>query len=85
MPEVARQLRPSLHVPEFPSDTSPANLSFFNIFPTYFTAMNGHTTYSERSIARHQEEKDLPGGWMVLKFGGTSVGKFAENIAEIVQ
>ncbi|OCK85467.1 aspartate kinase [Lepidopterella palustris CBS 459.81] len=44
---------------------------------------NGYTHGSER-IA-HQEEKHLPGGWVVLKFGGTSVGKFAENIAEIVQ
>lgn len=33
----------------------------------------------------HQEEKELPGGWVVLKFGGTSVGKFAVNIAEIVK
>ena len=44
---------------------------------------NGYTPRSER-IA-HQEEKNLPGGWVVLKFGGTSVGKFAENIAAIVQ
>ncbi|KAF2756019.1 aspartokinase [Pseudovirgaria hyperparasitica] len=43
-------------------------------------AMNG----IER-LTSHQEEKHLPGGWVVLKFGGTSVGKFAENIAEIVQ
>ncbi|EON69603.1 aspartate kinase [Coniosporium apollinis CBS 100218] len=33
----------------------------------------------------HTREKDLPGGWVVLKFGGTSVGKFARNIADIVQ
>ncbi|KAF1957439.1 aspartate kinase [Byssothecium circinans] len=44
---------------------------------------NGHTHESER-IA-HTEEKHLPGGWQVLKFGGTSVGKFAENIADIVK
>ncbi|ORX93018.1 Aspartate/glutamate/uridylate kinase [Clohesyomyces aquaticus] len=45
--------------------------------------VNGYIHESER-IA-HTEEKHLPGGWVVLKFGGTSVGKFAENIAEIVQ
>ncbi|PSN71595.1 aspartate kinase [Corynespora cassiicola Philippines] len=58
------------------------------------SAVNGHTHESQR-IA-HTEEKDLPGGytppeaaalkkWNVLKFGGTSVGKFAENIASIVK
>ncbi|KAF2181741.1 aspartate kinase [Zopfia rhizophila CBS 207.26] len=45
--------------------------------------VNGYTHESER-IA-HTEEKHLPGGWVVLKFGGTSVGKFAESIAGIVQ
>lgn len=44
---------------------------------------NGHKHLSER-IAGHTEEKHLPGGWVVLKFGGTSVGKFATNIADIV-
>ena len=44
---------------------------------------NGHTHESER-IA-HTEEKHLPGGWVVLKFGGTSVGKFPQNIADIVK
>ncbi|KAF2261168.1 aspartate kinase [Lojkania enalia] len=44
---------------------------------------NGYKHESER-IA-HTEEKHLPGGWVVLKFGGTSVGKFAENIAGIVK
>lgn len=47
------------------------------------TTMNGYKHESER-IA-HTEEKHLPGGWQVLKFGGTSVGKFAENIAAIVE
>ena len=45
--------------------------------------VNGYKHESER-IA-HTEEKHLPGGWVVLKFGGTSVGKFAENIAGIVK
>jgi aspartate kinase len=45
--------------------------------------VNGHMRQSER-IA-HTEEKHLPGGWVVLKFGGTSVGRFAENIAGIVR
>ncbi|OCL14000.1 aspartate kinase [Glonium stellatum] len=47
------------------------------------TLTNGYHPGSERTA--HQEEKNLPGGWVVLKFGGTSVGKFAENIASIVQ
>ncbi|CBY01138.1 hypothetical protein IAQ61_012020 [Plenodomus lingam] len=44
---------------------------------------NGHKSESERRA--HTQEKHLPGGWVVLKFGGTSVGKFAENIADIVK
>jgi aspartate kinase len=56
--------------------------------------INGHKHESERiahteekhhSRIAHTEEKHLPGGWVVLKFGGTSVGKFAENIAGIVK
>lgn len=47
------------------------------------TTTNGYQR-GER-IATHTEEKDLPGGWVVLKFGGTSVGKFAENIAQVVK
>ncbi|PVI07648.1 aspartate kinase [Periconia macrospinosa] len=47
------------------------------------TLINGYKHESDR-IA-HTEEKHLPGGWQVLKFGGTSVGKFAENIADIVK
>ena len=50
---------------------------------TMSTTINGHKHESER-IA-HTEEKHLPGGWQVLKFGGTSVGKFAGNIADIVK
>lgn len=32
----------------------------------------------------HQKEQDLPtgGNWVVQKFGGTSVGKFAVGIAQ---
>jgi aspartate kinase len=49
-------------------------------------ASNGHTYGPEESIP-HQKEKNLPGGgnWVVQKFGGTSVGKFATGIADIVQ
>ena len=47
------------------------------------STVNGYKHESER-IA-HTEEKHLPGGWVVLKFGGTSVGKFSENIAGIVK
>jgi aspartate kinase len=45
--------------------------------------MNGFTHQSER-IA-HTAEKHLPGGWIVQKFGGTAVGKYAENICQVVQ
>jgi hypothetical protein len=47
---------------------------------------NGHTYGSEDSIP-HKMEKDLPGGenWVAQKFGGTSVGKFPLNIADIVE
>lgn len=47
---------------------------------------NGHT-YGEADSIPHEMEKNLPGGgnWVVQKFGGTSVGKFAFNIAGIVQ
>lgn len=34
-------------------------------------SVNGYKHESKR-IA-HTEEKELPGGWVVLKFGGTSV------------
>lgn len=43
---------------------------------------NAISTESSTRIQRHQEEKYLPGGWIVQKFGGTSVGKFARGIAE---
>ncbi|KAF2275299.1 aspartate kinase [Westerdykella ornata] len=45
--------------------------------------MNGFTHQSER-IA-HTAEKHLPGGWIVQKFGGTAVGKYAENICQVVK
>ncbi|KAF2811267.1 aspartate kinase [Mytilinidion resinicola] len=42
-------------------------------------------TYANGAVRiAHTEEKELPGGWVVLKFGGTSVGKFAEGIVEVV-
>lgn len=48
------------------------------------TLTNG---YTNGDSIPHQKEKNLPGGgnWVVQKFGGTSVGKFALNIADIVQ
>ncbi|KAF2744425.1 aspartate kinase [Sporormia fimetaria CBS 119925] len=45
--------------------------------------MNGFAHASER-ITR-TAEKHLPGGWIVQKFGGTAVGKYAENICEVVK
>lgn len=49
--------------------------------PTTFTM--AYTNGFEQSIP-HQQEKNLPGGgnWVVQKFGGTSVGKFAVDIAQ---
>ncbi|KAF2087536.1 aspartate kinase [Saccharata proteae CBS 121410] len=47
--------------------------------------MSPTLTNGDASRTNHQEEKELPGGWVVLKFGGTSVGKFAVNIAEVVK
>ncbi|WPG97911.1 Hypothetical protein R9X50_00069400 [Acrodontium crateriforme] len=48
---------------------------------------NGHSPAANGAIEgriSHTEERDLPGGanWVVQKFGGTSVGKFAVKIAE---
>ncbi|KAJ4354100.1 uncharacterized protein N0V89_005833 [Didymosphaeria variabile] len=48
-------------------------------------ASETETFTGDRVRIAHTEEKHLPGGWVVLKFGGTSVGKFAENIAAIVR
>jgi aspartate kinase len=35
----------------------------------------------------HSMEKDLPDGgrWIVQKFGGTSIGKLASNVCDIVE
>jgi aspartate kinase len=33
-------------------------------------------------VKRESRRNDSEGGWIVQKFGGTSVGKFAGNIAE---
>ncbi|KAI9714777.1 MAG: Aspartokinase [Bogoriella megaspora] len=47
--------------------------------------IDSHTDGIERIIP-HTQEMNLPGGRrVVLKFGGTSVGKFPLNIADIVQ
>lgn len=35
----------------------------------------------QRPMTPRSHEETLPGGWVVQKFGGTSVGKFAKNIA----
>lgn len=42
-------------------------------------AVEGNGTSSEASS---RWRNDSEGGWVVQKFGGTSVGKFAVNIAE---
>ena len=48
-----------------------------------------HTSngYAVADSIPHTMEKDLPGGgnWVVQKFGGTSIGKFSTNIADIVE
>jgi aspartate kinase len=51
---------------------------------TMSAIINSHKREVKR-IANHTEENRLPRSWIVLKFGGTSVGKFAENIAGIVK
>ncbi|KAK4543079.1 hypothetical protein LTR36_005856 [Oleoguttula mirabilis] len=45
---------------------------------------NGPVTHGIPDRIPHTQERDLPGGanWVVQKFGGTSVGKFAVKIAE---
>lgn len=50
---------------------------------------NGHgriveTTLPDAYSIKHTPERNLPGGgnWVVQKFGGTSIGKFAVSIAE---
>jgi hypothetical protein len=47
------------------------------------TQSNG---YYENSIP-HSKEKDLPdgGNWVVQKFGGTSIGKCAASIGDIIE
>jgi aspartate kinase len=49
-------------------------------------ALSQSNGYYEDSIP-HCKEKDLPdgGNWVVQKFGGTSIGKFASNICDIVE
>jgi hypothetical protein len=46
--------------------------------------LNGHAFKPEHATIPHTEEKDLPGGWVVQKIGGTSVGKFAVQLVEDV-
>ena len=52
--------------------------------PTPKPTTNGAATSSISDRIPHTQERNLPGGanWVVQKFGGTSVGKFAVKIAE---
>jgi hypothetical protein len=53
--------------------------------PHFPPPRNNITVAMEFQINRiHQKEQDLPtgGNWVVQKFGGTSVGKFAVGIAQ---
>jgi hypothetical protein len=77
-----------------PADKDPAFLPEFFPSPTMSSFLrpdimvNGTAqAHSEGNSIPHTKEKNLPGGanWVVQKFGGTSVGKFAANIADIVQ
>jgi len=75
-------------LPPTPS-SSIANFSMAALRPDIMGSafvQNGHAYGAEYPIP-HQEEKNLPGcaNWVVQKYGGTSVGKFAGNIADIVQ
>lgn len=43
---------------------------------------NGHKEGQEENLQEERKRNDSAGGWVVQKFGGTSVGKFSVNIAE---
>lgn len=78
-----------LQIAEFKENIKPSPLSCSSNHltqPEMAATVNGNTYPVSESIP-HQMEKDLPGGgnWVVQKFGGTSVGKFALNIAEIAR
>jgi aspartokinase len=47
-------------------------------------AMNGHHGHRQsiNAVVSERRKNDSSAGWVVQKFGGTSVGKFAVNIAE---
>ncbi|QDS69977.1 hypothetical protein FKW77_002994 [Venturia effusa] len=83
----------SLHTPKPPFSPltqhypiEPSDLHALDPTNATMDTPNGHMYSSEESIP-HTPEKNLPGGgnWVVQKFGGTSVGKFALPIASIVK
>ena len=41
---------------------------------------NGHRDVNSNSLLKNNSSE----GWVVQKYGGTSVGKFALNIAEVI-
>jgi hypothetical protein len=47
-------------------------------------AMNGHQGHRQplNGVVAERSKNNSRAGWVVQKFGGTSVGKFAVNIAE---
>ena len=45
------------------------------------SSQNPTSSLLSDQIQQRQAEKDLPGGWIVQKFGGTSIGKFPDKIA----
>lgn len=92
---MALALLPNGHVdPHSPSTDSQSKMYQLKrqpqVLDTPFTAQksslqNCNLDASDERKATHQEEKDLPGAWIVQKFGGTSVGKSAKEIAEIIR
>ena len=55
-----------------------------NIRESFALEMDSHITIGFEQRIPHTQEKELPGNanWVVQKYGGTSLGKFATQIAE---
>jgi hypothetical protein len=67
------------------TSSSDMDSSFLSVHGTSGTVVTGGQVFEDSIL--HAMEKDLPdgGNWVVQKFGGTSVGKFANGICDIVR
>lgn len=76
---------PRLDLPVSDKFLLPRNNTIFTYTRSTDSEMTTQTTANgfEQRIP-HMQEKDLPGNanWVVQKYGGTSLGKFAVQIAE---